>query len=170
MLGVAAASGALLGGASRDEDVLLALAGIELAAAAVHDAVLSTGLLDPAATAMVTSFAEHHRAHAAAYVERRTDLGSEEVEPEADADALESLIAPVFGAVDANALLLGALAIEEAMVATAVDACAQLEGQSVAGLAARVAAVEARHQAAVYAALGSTDVPAAGADNSLLDA
>jgi len=149
-----------------DDDLLLALAGIELAAAAVHDAVLGTGLLDPAATAMVTSFAEHHRAHAAAYVERRT--GGDV--PEADPDAVEALLAPVFGSADAATLLQGARTVEAAMTATAIDACGQFDDQDVAALAARIGSVEARHQSALASAVSDPSSPEVGTAGSLLDA
>lgn len=137
------------GADATDDDLLLALAGIELAAATVHDAVIGTGLLDATSSALVASFAEHHRAHALAYTEH---LDADDP-PEADPDALEALFTPVFGAADAASLLQGALAIEEAMGATAVDACARLADQDTAGLVARVAAVEARHHAILGVAL-----------------
>ena len=151
-----------------DDDLLLALTGIELAAAAVQDAVVATGLLDATGNAIVTSFAEHHRAHAAAYAALLTEGATEP-----DADAADVLFGPVFGAVDGMSLLQGALAVEAHMAATALDACARLADQDVAALAARVAAVESRHQAVLGTALGAPldgTTPAATTEGSLLDA
>lgn len=151
-----------------DDDLLLALAGIELAAATVHDAVLGTGLLDATSSAFVATFAEHHRAHALAYTEQ---LEADDP-PEVDPAVLEALFTPVFGAADATSLLQGALAVEEAMGATAVDACARLADRDTAALVARVAAVEARHHAILEVALNrppdaEPGTPALG--GSLLD-
>lgn len=154
------------GDATDDDDLLLALAGIELAAAAVHDAVLGAGLLDATAAALVTSFAEHHRSHAAAYAGALTGGGTAEPDPA----ALDALFGPVFGAPDATTLLRGALAVEVVMAATAVDACARLDDHALAALAARVAAVEARHQAVLGAALGDAAPPTTATEGSLLDA
>lgn len=156
----------MAGTGATDEDLLVLLSGIELAAAAVHDAVVNAGLLDATAAALVTSFAEHHRAHAAAYGELHPDGAATEADP----TAIEVLFTPVFGAVDAATLLQGALDVEDVMVATAIDACARFDDHDVAELAARVAAVEARHQAILLAATGAPAAPAVDTGASLLDA
>jgi hypothetical protein len=154
------------GSDTTDDELLLALTGIELAAAAVHDAVIGAGLLDAASASLVASLAEHHRSHASAYAEALADGGA--IEP--DPAAIEVLFGPMFGAPDAATLLRGALAVEVAMAATAVDACTRLDDHVVAALAARVAAVEARHQAVLGAALGDAATPTTATEGSLLDA
>lgn len=156
----------MAGSDGSDDDLLLALIGVELAGAAVHDVVVATGSLDATTAAVVASFAEHHRAHAAAYADALA--GDRATEPEADPDASQALLSLVFGAVDAAALLRGALAVEARMAATGVDACARAAGRQVAALAARVAAVEARHQAILTTAAGSATELATSPEDSLL--
>lgn len=158
-------------GAADDDDVLAQLEGIELAAAAVHDAIVGTGLLDATAAGIVGSFAAHHRAHAESYgagVDREDGSA-----PEPDAAALQALFPAVFVATDATTLLQAAFAVEQAMAATAVDACSRFSARDLATLAARVAAVEARHRAVLGVAVAATPeaaTPAASAtEGSLLD-
>lgn len=138
-------------GAAVDRDVLLQLVAIEEAAAALHDAVVATGLLDPAAAETVATFAAHHRAHATAYL---AEAGDDPTAPEADAGTVERLAPAVIAAVDGPTMLAAVLAIEQAMRATAIDAVARLGGSERAVLAARVAAVEALHATTVATATG----------------
>lgn len=137
-------------GTDTDEQLLARLPGIELAAATVEEAVAASPLLDPATAALVAALAAHHRTHAAAWTE-------EGAEPDASADAgaLAVLFPAVVAAADGPSLLAAALAVEQAMAATAGDACARLGDRHLAALAARIGAVEARHRAVLGVATGA---------------
>lgn len=159
-------------GTSADTELLGQLEAIELAAAAVLDAIAGSLLLDPAVVPLVQACAAHHRAHATAWTEGIEREPGTVAAP--DQATFDRLAPAAFVAVDSPSLLAAALAVEQAMTATAVDAAARFDGAAAAALAARIAPVEARHRSALAAALGlppATASPAAtgDAEGSLLD-
>ena len=144
-------------GSGTDSALLERLQAIELAAATIHEGVAASPLLDPAVGAVLTAFAAHHRAHAAAWADGPAVP---------DAGALGVLFPAVAAAVDGPSLLQAALAVEQALAETVLDACARLSDPDASALAARIGAVEARHRAVLAAAVGAAlevAVPAASA-------
>lgn len=140
-------------GTETDTELLARLQAVELAAAALHDAVAASPLLDATTASIVSSLAAHHRAHAAGWGEGidRADGSAAAADP----DVLQALFPAIAAAADGPSMLRAALAVEQAMAATAVDACARFGSRSLASLAGRIAAVEARHNAVLAVATSS---------------
>ena len=137
-----------------DVELATRLGGLELSYVAAHRALLDRGVFGPVEAEVVTGFAGHHLAHAAAFqtLLRTLDRTAPPLASDADLDAELALLT---GAATGRPAALAVVHhIEQIAAASATLAVQRAVGESTIRLAAEVSPVEAQHVLVISTIVG----------------